>query len=163
MIVVTQYLQLYARTLVATLFIGLVACGGGGSSSGERSFSDPANAEGESKDGQVILDIILTHAGSGEESSTVNTLEPLTVAVIMKDGNRKPLDGKIISAVTSIGTLEPDAGNVRTSENGEVELTLSVTTAQPNSAGTISVTYLEETYDTFFDVGKAPVRIGSLT
>lgn len=161
MVVFTPALQHCSRIVVASLCIILAACGGG-SSNGDNSFSDPGNLNGIDKNDEIEIEVNLINSKSGVESTSVNSVEPISIAVVLENGNRKPLANKVITAETTLGVLNSETGGILTDTEGHAVLTLVVTTELPGSAGTITITYLEEMHEVSFDVVRAPVQLGSV-
>ncbi|GAB3280225.1 hypothetical protein GCM10027297_18250 [Parahaliea aestuarii] len=145
------------------LALVLSGCGGGGGGSGDDgpTFSDPANQNGTPPEEQVLLDAITLTANSEVESSVVDALRPLEIRVRIRDGNKKPQIGKPVNLTTSLGQLDTESGDVLTDSSGYASARLSVASEKPGTAGTVTVTYKEVVQEVYFEVGLAPVSVGS--
>ncbi len=152
-----QVIKTAAYLVLLTL---LTACGGGSGSS-DNTFSDPANMEGVALEDQIVLAVETLNTVTGQSTNSINSLEPLTIRVTLKNGRNRAIAQNIVSLSSTLGTLNSSTGDTLTNGNGEVTVELAVFDELPGTAGTITVSHLDETLDVFFTVEKAPVSIGS--
>lgn len=149
------------KSFVSLLLLTQLAACGGGSGSSDSTFSDPANMKGLALEDQIVLQVETLNALTGQLTNSINSLEPLTVRVTLKNGKNRAIANNIVSLSSTLGTLNSSTGDALTNDNGEVIVELAVFDELPGTAGTLTVSHLDKTLDVFFTVEKAPVSIGS--
>lgn len=131
--------------LFAILFGSLVlaACGGGGAKDLSGGGTDPDTDPTESASVTVTTQAC-TDATNGNGCTATTALSAAVdnrVEVLVVDANGKAVSGALVSATTTVGTLSPSTA--LTNSSGIAAFVLSAPAANNNSAGTVTVSYTD--------------------
>lgn len=100
--------------------------------------------------------LLQDEADDNSNITSISEANPGVVVASLVDFNGDPVVGKIITIASSLGELSPSSGNVLTSSSGQATADLTVGSAQPGEAGTVTVSVTDLPNQTInFDVADS--------